>query len=140
MLLHLNIFSVTCASTRLHVKGHVHCSPAFDIDYQGTYQGHQNTQVSEQANSIIDLSDFRESGSNMQQANFMLSFRFFQFAFNLRALRLTEFQNRALTFIQLVAEVHRRIDDRNAHAPAMATAVSATGVEIADLDVQPNQQ
>lgn len=91
---------------RLHAPTHVKCSPAFCIDHQLRPEILKcNTQAAEQGNSIIDLSDFKPSGSNMSQVNFMLSFRLFMFIYNLRIIRNQDAANTSMSFIDLLERV-----------------------------------
>lgn len=88
---------------QMHEKGHVRCSPAFSLNNQVLPATQKiNSQVAEQGNSLIDLSDFKPSGSNMSQINFMLSFRFFMFVYNLRVMRDQVLKNNLLSFLDVL--------------------------------------
>jgi hypothetical protein len=93
---------------RLHDAGHIRCSPVFSLDHQvipNCKGRHINSQVAEQGNSVIDLTDFKPSGSNMTQVNFMLSFRFFMFAYNLRIMRDHQFKNSYMSFLDMLDKI-----------------------------------
>lgn len=68
---------------RVHQHGHVACSPAFKMDFF-TQLDNVNSQICEQGNALIFHSDISSSACYMSQFNFMLSFRFFLFLYNMR--------------------------------------------------------
>ena len=66
---------------RLHVKGHVGCSVAFNMNSY-TKLNKVNSLISEQVNAQLRRGDLENSFSQKSQTNFLLSLRSFMFQYN----------------------------------------------------------